>query len=191
MGINRASPPSTGVPEPADMSGALEKVMPGFGGLSRGGTDLIGGMLRGELSPQARQNAMDAAATYGVTSGMPGSGLARNITPRSIGLQTEQLQQGGLQNLLSMLGAYSGAVVPTAGQQQQNQQYYAGLGERQYEFSNPSASELMQYFNKSMSPAGPRYAGDASYVGGVGGSVFNPRAMRDYANKINALGMGL
>lgn len=59
--------------------------------------------LKGELSPETIRNIVDLSAAYGVSSGMPGSGLARNLIPRDIGLSTETLEQQGLQSYESAL----------------------------------------------------------------------------------------
>lgn len=52
--------------------------------------------LEGVLSPEEQAAIQDAGARFGVTSGMPGSGLARNRTVRDIGLATGQRQAQGL-----------------------------------------------------------------------------------------------
>lgn len=66
--------------------------------------------LKGQLSPETINAIQDNAARFGVQSGMPGSGLQRNLTLRDLGLQTEALQQQGLQDYAS--------IVPTISQTQ-------------------------------------------------------------------------
>ena len=65
--------------------------------------------LAGDINPQALKNMQDAAAAYGVQSGMPGSNampgsLIYNKNLRNIGLDTLAVQRQGLQDYLSLLG---------------------------------------------------------------------------------------
>lgn len=64
--------------------------------------------LRGELSPNTVSQIQDAAAEFGVGSGMPGSGLQWNKALRDIGMTSEQQQQQGLQAYGSLIPAISG-----------------------------------------------------------------------------------
>lgn len=115
-------------------------------------TNNIMSELQGDINPQALKNMQDAAAAYGVSSGMPGSNaipgtLAFNKNLRNIGLDTQAIQHQGAQDYNSLLGAISGlqtpqslaaeiaahnaqlksAPDPTAAAQQQLANYLAGL----------------------------------------------------------------
>jgi hypothetical protein len=86
---------------------------PGLGQATTQATNVINSQLSGELDPQTIKNMQDVAAQYGLSSGMPGSNaipgtLAFNANLRNIGLDTQQLQQQGIQNYLSQLGAVGG-----------------------------------------------------------------------------------
>lgn len=73
--------------------------------------------LQGDINPQALKNMQDAAASYGVSSGMPGSNaipgtLAFNKNLRNIGLDTLQVQSQGLKDYLSTLAGIGGQQTP-------------------------------------------------------------------------------
>jgi len=73
--------------------------------------------LQGDINPQALKNMQDAAANYGISSGMPGSNaipgtLAFNKNLRNIGLDTQAIQRQGLQDYTSLLGSVSGLQTP-------------------------------------------------------------------------------
>lgn len=57
--------------------------------------------LHGELSPDTQMAIQDAAARFGVVSGMPGSGLGRARIARDLGLTSQAIQQEGLKNYLA------------------------------------------------------------------------------------------
>jgi len=76
--------------------------------------------LSGQLSPQTQAAIADAAASFGVSSGMPGSGLAMNRYPRDIGLASEELMHRGI-------GDYSSAIPTVSGTQTVNPYQAAGL----------------------------------------------------------------
>jgi len=63
--------------------------------------------LRGELSPETIAAIQDNAATFGVTSGMPGSQFAGRKGLRSLGIETERLQGQGLQDYLASITGIS------------------------------------------------------------------------------------
>jgi hypothetical protein len=65
------------------------------------------GQLRGELSPETIDAIHNAAATFGVTSGMPGSQLAAHAGLKNLGLAVENIQNQGLQNYLNSIQGIS------------------------------------------------------------------------------------
>lgn len=80
-------------------------------------TNNIMSELQGDINPQALKNMQDAAASYGVSSGMPGSNaipgtLAFNKNLRNIGLDTLQVQSQGLKDYLSTLAGIGGQQTP-------------------------------------------------------------------------------
>ncbi len=91
-------------------------VAPGLGNTSQL-TNNIMSELHGDINPQALKNMQDAAASYGVSSGMTGSNaipgtLAFNKNLRNIGLDTLQVQRQGQQDYLSALQGIGGAQTP-------------------------------------------------------------------------------
>jgi len=88
-----AVPGQLGLPDPAKDLGAQ---VPNLSGLNSAASGDILSLLSGELSPDVQAQIQDAAARFGVTSGMPGSGLVSNRTARDFGLTSMQLKQQGL-----------------------------------------------------------------------------------------------
>lgn len=88
--------------------GDLSSIYPNLGQTNAAASGAVLSKLRGELSPETLANIQDAAATFGVSSGMPGSGLQIHRNLRDIGLTTEQMQQQGLQDYGPLVGAISG-----------------------------------------------------------------------------------
>lgn len=86
----------------------LGKVYPGLGAANAAVSRNIASQLSGQLSPATQAAIQDASAQFGVSSGMPGSGLARNRTVRDLGLATEALQDQGLKNYLAAIQSISG-----------------------------------------------------------------------------------
>lgn len=110
----------------------LNQALPGFSNLSAGSTSVIGNLLKGLPSPST---ARQAAATFGVQNGLgTGSGITNRYGYDLYNTQGAQRQQTGIQDLLSMLGTYSGNVTPNAGQIQQGQEFGANLLNQQNEF---------------------------------------------------------
>jgi hypothetical protein len=87
--------------------GDLSQIYPGLAAANAAVSGNISSQLAGELSPATQAAIQDASARFGVTSGMPGAGLARNRTVRDLGLTTEALQDQGLKNYLAAINQIS------------------------------------------------------------------------------------
>lgn len=85
------------VPMPSPFSD-LSSLYPNLGQTNAAASAAIMSKLRGELSPETLANIQNSAAAFGVSSGMPGSGLQMNRGLRDIGLTTEALQEAGLKD---------------------------------------------------------------------------------------------
>lgn len=130
----------------------LNQALPGFSNLTSGATGIIGNLLKGLPSPST---ARQAAATFGVTSGAGAdSGLAQNYGYNLYNEQGQQRQQQGIQDLLSMLGSYSGTVTPNVGQLQQGQQFGATLANQQNEFQQTEQDRQNQMLLQLMQQLG-------------------------------------
>lgn len=102
-----------------NQTGAFNAAIPGFNGLTSGASDIISNLLKGLPSADP---AKRAGAFFGAASGMPGSDFVRNRSFDLYGEQAEERKQRGINDLMSLIQNYSGTIVPTAGQQiQQNQ----------------------------------------------------------------------
>lgn len=87
-------PGNVGVPTPAADLGTQYPNLSGTNATISG--NILAG-LEGQLSPGTIAALQDANAAWGVSSGMPGSGLVRNRGARNLGLTAEQLQAQALQ----------------------------------------------------------------------------------------------
>jgi len=103
-------PGQTPLPNPsADLASVYPNLSASTGALS---SDIMG-ELQGQLSPATLNNLHNTAATYGVSSGMPGSNallgsLPSNLNLESLGINTEQLQHQGIGDFLSGTQGVSG-----------------------------------------------------------------------------------
>lgn len=88
----------------------LGQAFPNLSGTNAALSSALTSELTGQLSPATIAAINDAAASYGVSSGMPLSGLAINRFPRDIGLATEDLIHRGI-------GDYSSAIPSVASTQ--------------------------------------------------------------------------
>jgi len=94
-----AVPPNTF----SQVSGAI----PNFASLTKGTSDVIGSELSGQVSDATMKALENAAATYGVASGMPGSGLQKNSLFANIAGFSEAQQRKGLEDYLGTTSALS------------------------------------------------------------------------------------
>lgn len=104
QGAFGAVPGAVGLPSPARDLSAL---YPNLSGQNTQISKNVMSELMGELSPEAQRAIQDSAATFGVTSGMPGSGLAGFRGLRDIGRSVEELQGKGLQDYLNAVTGIS------------------------------------------------------------------------------------
>jgi hypothetical protein len=98
----------------------LNQAYPNLTGTNASASSALMSELSGQLSPQTQAAIADAAASFGVSSGMPGSGLSLNRYPRDIGLASEQLMHQGI-------GDYSSLIPTVSGTQTVNPYQAAGL----------------------------------------------------------------
>ncbi len=98
-------PGSIGIPNPYQ---DLSSVYPNLSGTNAATSQALLSELQGQVSPETQALLQDKAAAFGVSSGMPGSGLARNRNLRDLGLTSEGLQQQGLQNYGNIVRSVSG-----------------------------------------------------------------------------------
>ena len=85
-----AAPPST--------YDQLSSVIPGLSNLTGSASSTIGNQLAGVVPTDVIKQIQDQAASWGVASGMPGSGLSQNSALRNLGLTSLGQQQAGLTN---------------------------------------------------------------------------------------------
>ncbi len=81
---------------------ALASVYPNLSGATAQASGNVLNELTGQLSPETLNNIQNQAAQFGVSSGMPLSGLSRSNQLKNLGLTTEQLQTQGLSDFGSL-----------------------------------------------------------------------------------------
>ena len=141
--------------------GDLSALYPNLAGTNTQVSDNIMHELQGDLSPSTVNNIRNHAASFGVSSGMPGSQFQGYQGLANLGLTTEKLQGQGLQDYLSdITGLSKTQTVDPALQTEiatQNSVWNAA--------PDPAAAAKEQqnlfdeYLKKTMSPAGGTGAG--------------------------------
>lgn len=147
--------------------GNLSSVYPNLTGTNAAASSALMSELQGVLSPQTMDSIHNAAALFGVGSGMPGSGLMSNNYAKNIGLTTEGLQHQGLAD-------YSGLIPAVSSTQTVNPATQAEISATNAQNAaapNPSAiasyaqTLFDKYLNKLSGPAGGRGAYSGTYSG--------------------------
>lgn len=88
--------------------GDLNAVYPNLSGTNAAVSSSILSKLRGELSPDTLSAIQDASARFGISSGMPGSGLAQNRSLRDVGRTSMDVQEEGLRDYAALIPTISG-----------------------------------------------------------------------------------
>jgi hypothetical protein len=121
----------------------IEQSIPGFKGLTSSASGIINELLSGTPSTATARNS---AASFGVRSGMPGSGLSNAFGYDLYNRESEQRKQRGIDDLLKLVTGYSGTIAPTAGQQMEEARSIRDLAQRDKE-SNSATSLAQQKLN--------------------------------------------
>lgn len=168
--------PLTPLPKPGDLGqqthDILNNAIPGLDGLTGRASSNVGQLLSGLPSAGPTQTAN---AYFGAGSGMPGSDFIRNRGYDQYNQKAEGYKQRGFDDFLSLLKGASGTIAPTPGETAGNNQYYAGLQQRQTENNDQNAryntdfslKEGAQNVNGTLPRWGRRNG--LSTVGGLGG----------------------
>ncbi len=120
----------------------LNQAIPGLPNLTGTASNDIQSLLSGNVSPSITRNA---AATFGVQNGLgTGSGVTNRYGYDLYKNQGRQNQQMGIQDLLGLVGGYSGTVAPSAGQNLQNTQFQQQLAQQANEFNQSQQQQLLQ-----------------------------------------------
>ena len=145
---------------------SVQSVIPNFDSMTNSASNNIMSLLNG-LPSASRARTANAyfGAKAGQTATGDNGGVNTFIGNRGADLyhnEAQQNQQQGLGNLLSMIQSYSGTVAPTAGQNQQNKQFYAGLGQSANQFNQQQALaefnaqlNAMQILGQLANPSNP------------------------------------
>ena len=148
-----AVPGALGIPNPA---GDLSAQIPGLPSLNATASNDILSNLSGTLSPGTEHALQNAAATYGVASGMPGSGLSWNSLYGNIAGASTAEQNLGLQQYNSLIPTVSGTQTVSPSLQTQ----ISGTNASNAASPNPGASAsyaqqlFQQYLNQLRGPQG-------------------------------------
>lgn len=126
---------------------AINSAIPGLSGLTQSATNIIRNGLEGLPSPDETRLSN---AYFGAGSGLdPTSDFLRNRGYDLYKTKANQRQRQGIQDLLALVGGYSGTVTPTPGQEIGAQQASADRAQRAGEFNATFGFEREQY-NKQL-----------------------------------------
>ncbi len=172
QGVFGMVPGTTSLPNPA---GDLAGQIPGLAGTNKAATDVINSKLGGSISPGTMRALQNAAATFGLSSGMPGlrpGGLALNNLFSNIAGFSENQAQQGLQDYNSFVPTVSRTQTVDPGLQAK----IADSNAVNLAAPNPSAagSHAEQLFNKyltSLRGGGGPGGGTRGGGGGGGGAT--------------------
>lgn len=165
---------------PENVWSQLGRAVPNFGSLSKGASDIATSEQSGELSPQTLQALQRGAAEFGISSGMPGSGITASQLLGNIAGFSENRQRQGLQDYESLTSL--------AAPLQTDPRLAADISERNALFDaapDPQAAaqqQLQEWMNKFMltrsgtggggfSPGGGTWYGRQPQVAGYAGSM--------------------
>jgi hypothetical protein len=90
----------------------IQQQAPGVTGLTSQAVSNTGELMAGAVPSDVAQNIQDYGAAWGISSGMPGSGAANNVTLKDLGLTSLQEQQQGFGNYLQFLGGFGATQTP-------------------------------------------------------------------------------
>lgn len=115
-----------------NVSTILNQAIPGFSGLTKTATGIIGDAMSGVVPGDVSRVINDAAASRAAASGMPGSNaipgtLVGNRSLRDLGLTSLQRQDQGVRDLLGFVQGFSGTVAPNVGQVQEQENQRAAF----------------------------------------------------------------
>lgn len=166
----------------------LSKIYPNLSATNKAVSGDISSQLAGQLSPDTIQGILSGAATFGQTSGMPGSGLARNIIPKDIGLTSQGLQQQGVQNYNQTIPTVSGTqTVSPSLQSDINTQNSVWQSAPDPWMAATHEQGVFQDYLDQMNPSGNQVT-----WAGKGGSgtadLTTPQGMEDYFKSLTAAG---
>lgn len=92
----------------------ISGVVPQLPTLTGTSANVIGSQLKGTVPTDVIKQIQDQAASWGVASGMPGSGLSQNLSLRNLGLNSMQQQQAGQTNYLNLLSGLGSQMLSPA-----------------------------------------------------------------------------
>jgi hypothetical protein len=127
--------PNTATASTPHASNIINNAIPNFSGLSQNASGIVGNLMGGLPSSGP---AKSRAAAFGVSSGMPNSGLSNAFGYDLYNQDADQYQQRGFDNFLKLIQGYSGTVSPTTGQQLQDSQFRSDLDFRNRQAAQPA-----------------------------------------------------
>lgn len=139
-----------------DPFGNLSALYPNLSGTNAAASSNIMNELNGQLSPSTINNIRNQAASFGVTSGMPGSNFQGNQGLANLGLTTEKLQGQGLHDYLDAITGISKTqtVDPALQTEIATQNSVWNAAPDPAAAAKEQQSFFDEYLKKTMSPAG-------------------------------------
>lgn len=123
--------------------------MPGLAGMTPNVLGIINSAITGLPSPsdeRAKNAYFGSKSGLGIApGGVPGDDFLTNRGYDLYKRKAREQQRGGIQDLATMIGAYSGNVAPTPGQELAQREQAADRGQRASEFSQNLSFQQQMY----------------------------------------------
>lgn len=186
QGPHGAVPGQLGLPNPA---GDLGAQLPGLSGLNSQASANILSKLQGNLSKSTLDALKNTAAAYGVSSGMPGSGLSDNAFLGNVAGARENLMNQGIQEYNATIPTVSGT--QTVNPALQNEIATQNSLNAAAPDPTQAASYAMQLFQMYLNQLGrggsgggsaPRYGGGMPIPQSAGSAPSRPTSSGSYFN---------
>lgn len=171
-------PGPLGLPDPY---GDISHVVPGLPAMNNSASSAILSKLNGQLSPGTLNALKNAQATFGVQSGMPGSGLSWNSLFGNIAGASEAQQAQGLEQYRGFIPTVAGTqtVNPALQNEIATQNAVDAAAPNPAEAQSYAASLFNRYLNQMRGPGGGTSNSDPFGMnripqGGPSGSTYVP-----------------
>lgn len=158
----------------ANLMKQLRAAIPNYDSIMAGGGKAIDSMLRGELSDEVKAQVARGAAQRSLAGGYGGTGMARNLEARDLGLTSLNLTQTGIDKAMGWL--QTARATSVAGPTSVSSMFITPQNRIEAAFRNSEnqyTSAMNQAFGKATPGMDAYYAQNLQRVGGqlMGGSM--------------------
>lgn len=187
----------------------MEQAIPGFEGIVAKGSGNVADLLAGKIPSDVSEAVQRSSAGRSLSGGYGGSGMARNLVARDLGLTSLDLTQQGLRSAESWIGAMEQLYSPseaifTGMFVTPQQQFAASTEERNLQFQRewlanqieampaPWATDLKQFVYRAMAAYSGTAVGNNPYStpGSFGNPDFSGGVSNSYGRSPNGISWG-